>query len=306
MSVIDISVIICTRNRAAYLQKCLDSLLVQSLPPGRYEVIVVDNGSEDSTADDVRARSEATPSPAIRYLSETRLGLSVARNTGIQAASGPLVAFLDDDAFACAEWLENILLAFAAGGQELGCVGGKIELVWEKARPPWLSDTLLGPLGKLDIAPVPVQLSANQYLYGGNLAVRKTLLQEVGMFDPSLGRRGKLLISNEEIDLQDRLRLKGTSRYYDPGVLVYHHARRECVSRRWYLQRRFWQGVSESTDLVNKRLYQREMFMSSFRNAMFIFRKLLSFGRESANFASVLELSYYLGRLYGFSRAGSR
>lgn len=294
----EISAVICTRNRLPYLRKALDSLNVQTLSRSQYEIVVVDNGSSDATAAYVLA--QAREWPGLQYVSEPRVGLSAARNTGCRASSGRYLAFLDDDGIATPLWLESICRAFEAGGSSIGCIGGKIDLIWEKDRPPWLHDALLGPLGKLDVSPEPMLLPDGRYLFGGNFAIAKDLLEAIGGFDPDLGRRGKRLTSNEEVELQNRLARRGYSRLYDPEIFVYHHARAECISKRWYLRRRFWQGASECIEEVRSAEEKRESLSSCLR---YMYKAVKEMVRIDATFDSALDFSYYAGRGFGLSRS---
>jgi len=130
------SVIICTRNRAEYLQEAIKSLLDQSLQKNLYEIIIVDNRSTDNTKDIIKKFSK---SKNIRYIYEPILGLSQARNAGLKNARGKYVAYLDDEAVASKNWLETILETFESVKPRPGCIGGKIEPIWESPRPKWLS-----------------------------------------------------------------------------------------------------------------------------------------------------------------------
>ena len=122
------SIAICTLNRAADLKEALLSLLRQSYPDP-YEVIVVDNGSTDETRQVVEEYGKLVSIP-VRYVYEERLGLSVARNRAIREASGEYVLFLDDDAIASEHWIAEIVALFERNPR-IGCVGGKIEPLWE-------------------------------------------------------------------------------------------------------------------------------------------------------------------------------
>jgi glycosyltransferase involved in cell wall biosynthesis len=86
-----ISVVICTRNRVSYLRPAVNSVLSQASNGPSTEVIIVDNGSTDSTAD--FARSLCSAFPNVKYVFEPSLGLSRARNSGLHAARGQYVAF---------------------------------------------------------------------------------------------------------------------------------------------------------------------------------------------------------------------
>lgn len=115
-----ISVVVITRNRAQQLKACLYSIYDQRRPPD--EVIVVDNGSTDSTKDVVSAFNA---SRSVSYVFEPIPGVSQARNAGVTAASGDIVAFLDDDAVAAYDWLFFIEQSFSKDPR-IGIVGGAI------------------------------------------------------------------------------------------------------------------------------------------------------------------------------------
>src|SRR5687767_744377 len=119
-----VSVVVPTRGRAAYLEVTLDSLLAQrtEIP---HEILVVDDGAPDATAEVVAAR------PAVRYVAHgEKRGLNAARNTGVREARAPLIAFVDDDVLVPPGWLE----AVAAGARrhpEAGALGGPIRARFE-------------------------------------------------------------------------------------------------------------------------------------------------------------------------------
>src|SRR4051812_18815161 len=109
------SVIICTRNRSAQLEKCLAAVAGQTLKPA--EVIVIDNAPEDETTKETASRW------GVSYFVEPRLGLSRARNRGAAEASSDIVAYIDDDALPSLDWLEKFLAAF--NQQEISAAGGR-------------------------------------------------------------------------------------------------------------------------------------------------------------------------------------
>src|SRR5690349_21431211 len=126
---IRISAIIPTYNRADYLGNAIQSLIEQTLPIEQYEILVIDNCSTDRTRQIVC--EDFAHVPNLRYIYEPVLGLSQARNTGWQQARGDYVAYLDDDAIASSQWLEKILFTFRTVTPIPGCVGGKVEPIWE-------------------------------------------------------------------------------------------------------------------------------------------------------------------------------
>lgn len=247
---IRISAIICTHNRAEYLKKTIKSLINQTLPKEEYEVIVVDNSSTANTKQviDQLRECQSTKIPEqkidIRYVYEAVLGLSRARNTGWRNAKGEYVAYLDDDAIASNDWLEKILDFFKTVDPKPGCIGGKVEPIWEVPRPAWLSDKLLGQLTILDWGPEPLFLDDEQWFVGANMAFPKVLLKEIGGFQVKLGRIGNKLLSMEEILLRKEIEEKGYRCFYHPEVSVKHHILPHRLTKKWFQDRAYWNGVS--------------------------------------------------------------
>lgn len=238
-----ISAIICTHNRADYLPRAIQSLVDQTLSADQYEIIVVDNASTDSTAAVVQTFVHL---PQVRYCHEPQLGVSHARNHGYQQAHGQYVAYLDDDEIANPDWLAAILAAWHISSPQVGLMGGKVLPIWEGDRPPWLTNNLLCPLSLLDWADTPITLNAQQYLVGGNMTLPRALLTEIGGFQVGLGRRGKNLLSNEELMLKQQLEARGYISRYHPNIVVHHHVPRDRLRQWWFLKRFFWQGVSNA------------------------------------------------------------
>lgn len=239
-----VTVIICTLNRSNYLDKALESLANQIFDPSSFEVIVVDNGSTDNTKNTVISKSDKFFN--LRYIFEPQKGLSNARNTGLKEASGKYIAYLDDDAVACPKWLANMLNCFETIKPSPSCVGGKVSPIWEAPRPIWLADQLLGYLTIIDWSDIPVFIEKPRYIAGANMAFPKDVLQQLGGFSTTLGRKGKKLLSNEELDLQEKIMNEGHAIYYDPAIQVSHHAPASRLNQEWFLNRLYWQGISEA------------------------------------------------------------
>jgi len=243
-AMVRISAVICTLNRAAYLAKAMESLVNQTYPKEYYEIIVVDNGSTDNTREVVEQFSQLA---RIRYIHEPIKGLSRARNTGWQAASGKYVAYLDDDAIACPHWLDKMMEAFETAEPRPASVGGKAVPLWESERPAWLEDRMLGAYAIVDWgkqARFFKPLSPEHHV-GCNIAYTRTVLQECGGFNVNLGRKGGNLLSNDENLIRQYIDSHGLGIYYDPEILVEHVVPKERLTRRFMLRRRFWQGISD-------------------------------------------------------------
>ncbi|NEQ49250.1 MAG: glycosyltransferase family 2 protein [Leptolyngbya sp. SIO3F4] len=239
-----ISAVICTYNRATYLKKAIQSLMAQNLKEEVYEILIVDNNSTDNTKKTVIEFSADVHN--IHYIFEPIQGLSKARNTGLAEAKGEYVAYLDDDAIAEPDWLESILSCFEAATSPLGCVGGKIDPIWEAPCPEWLPDNYLSYLTILDWGPEPILIDSKKYLAGANMAFPTDLLRKLGGFNVELGRQGKKLLSSEEVWLQETIRRHSHDVYYDPSVVVKHHAAASRLVPDWFFQRLYWQGISNA------------------------------------------------------------
>jgi len=241
-----ISAIICTHNRAGYLPKAIQSLLDQPTPKDTYEIVIVDNCSTDSTKEVVEKFSRATKN--FRYIYESTLGLSHARNAGWRNARGKYVAYLDDDAIACPIWLDKILEVFETVSPRPGCVGGKAQPLWEAPRPTWLSDELATGLTVIDWSDTPHALLdlSQEWLVGANIAFPREVLELVGGFTSGLDRAGKKLLSSGDVFLEKQILKAGYSCFYHPEIAIGHHIQKSRLEKRWFIRRYYWQGISDA------------------------------------------------------------
>jgi GT2 family glycosyltransferase len=217
-----ISVVICAYNAAATLDECLRHACSLDYP--QLEIIVVDDGSTDDTA------SIARRYPRARLVQIDHGGLSVARNEGLRAARGELVAYLDSDAYPTPEW--PYYLALGLQGSNLGGVGGPNV-------PP--ADA---PLGAQVVAhspggPVHVLLTDDraEHIPGCNVAFRKVVLEEIGGFDPVYTAAG------DDVDVCWRVLDRGWDIAFHPAALVWHHRR---PGLRAYLRQQAGYGRAEA------------------------------------------------------------
>jgi glucosyl-dolichyl phosphate glucuronosyltransferase len=304
---IRISVVIATLNRANYLRKALQSLSDQNMESSDYEVIVVDNGSTDNTKIIVE---EFSRNPNFVYLFEPVVGLSKARNTGLKAATGDYVAYLDDDAIAHPAWLKNILSDFEKFTPIPGCIGGCVLPIWEIPQPDWLSDKMLVYLSLVSWSDIPTILQVNQGISGCNMAYSKEILMGIGGFREELGRHGRNLLSNEEVYVQQLLISKGFNIIYDPEIAVLHHIAAERLDKKWFEARVFWQGISKAFMLrIMQNLSNNKRILMSARKVLWVLPRMaliFTSPKASDRFRRFCQVREAFGFIYGllFFEAG--
>ncbi len=215
-----LSVVLPTYNRAAGVAQAIQTVVDQTASPDLYEVIVVDNNSTDNTSEVVRAMAAKHPS-LIRYVFETRQGVSYARQAGIDVARGELIGFFDDDVKVAPDWIETILRTFAEH-PELDCIGGKVLPKFQVPPPAWLTPSHWAPLALQDFGNEPLEISAKTLrgLISANLACRKGLLDRIGGFSPRFQRVKDIIGSLEDDEWNRRMWKAGAKASYVPELVA--------------------------------------------------------------------------------------
>ena len=214
----DVSVVICTYNRAELLRLALETLLRQSPPNLTYEVIVVDNNSTPETRGVVN--EIAQNDSRVRYVRETRQGNAYARNTGVANARAPIVAFLDDDVTVRDNWLEIIPRIFKETNADF--IGGKVLPRWEEPPPSWLGAAHWAPIAALDYGDSRFEINADNALclLTANIAFKKEVFAKHGEFSAAVQRAGDSIGSLEDHEFLTRLLRAGVTGLYVPEMIV--------------------------------------------------------------------------------------
>jgi len=247
----DVSVIVCTYNRAVSLGDTLQALEAQVTPPDlAWELLVVDNNSSDGTRDVVAAFARATRL-RVRYLFEPRQGLSHARNAGVAQAHGAIVAFTDDDVQPEPDWVAGVRAVLIDTGADI--VGGRILPLWAHPRPPWLASRpyLRGPFAIMEhpVGGPVMEARGNPNVWGANMAFRREVFGLSGTFDPELGVTGQKLYRGEEVDLVRRALRAGCRAVYEPRLVVWHRIPASRMRRRYIARFYFEQAEGEALAL---------------------------------------------------------
>jgi glycosyltransferase involved in cell wall biosynthesis len=249
------SVLICTFNRADLLREMLESL--QTIRTARaWDVIVVDNNSTDHTRAIAERFAATFPVPLV-YVFEARQGKSHALNTGIQVSRGEIIVFTDDDVRVGPQWLDAAC-ATLDEQPEVDYTGGPVRPIWGATPPVWLDQRrgdLWGTLAILDYGSAEFVFEERQRVpLGANMAVRRRLIDRIGGFDPSLGRRGRSLLGQEQAEFFARGRENGARGVYVPTMELFHHVPPERLTKQYFRRWWFWKGVSRArVDALHQR-----------------------------------------------------
>lgn len=255
-----ISVIICTYNRQKYIYNLLKSLAENDYPHSDYEIVLVDNNCTDNTAAECERFRHDYPTVNLQYRIETSQGLSYARNNGIKSAKGEILIYVDDDALTSKEYLKSYADFFEANSQAMAA-GGPVEPIYEGKEPEWFSFYTRQPItGELYLGKKQRIFPKGKYPIGCNSAYRKSVFEEVGLFNVELGRKGTGLLGAEEKDLFDKMVSKGIQFYYIPTAILYHLIAEQRLNLEYFEKLTLSIGRSErmrTKAISNKKYFQR-------------------------------------------------
>jgi glycosyltransferase involved in cell wall biosynthesis len=228
------SVIVCTNNRAALLERSILSLLgCERDQP--FEILVVDNASTDDTPAVVERLAGEHPDSQLRYVLEPRLGLHHARHAGARAAHADLLLYTDDDVEVDPRWVSAYVRAFG-GHPDMLVAGGPAIPGWETEPPRWVaelyaSDWFCLPLALIDRGPQFLLDSAGHF-FGVNMAVRAEALRRFGGFRPEL--IGSASVGSGEWGLQMAITEAGGLIGWVPGARVTHWVPRSRMEPQFF------------------------------------------------------------------------
>jgi glycosyltransferase involved in cell wall biosynthesis len=233
-----VSVVIPTYNRSELLRHALLALLKQDASRSTFEIIVVDNNSSDGTRATVQTLV-ASSAVNLRYLREQRQGNAYARNSGIKSSRGLIIAFLDDDVLVPRDWVSTLKAAFDAH-HDLSFVGGKILPLWHEPPPSWLTAEHWSPLALIDYGLDELEIAGQNPLglLTANIAFRREVFDELGMFSPRLQRVKNTIGSLEDHEFLLRVCRSGKKGKYIPHLIATAPIERERLTkdyhRRWH------------------------------------------------------------------------
>lgn len=217
------TVAICTFNRADLLAYALEALVGQSVGQESFELLIVNNNSKDHTLE--VANSFADQFKHFKVVTELKQGLSNARNRAYEEATTPWVLYLDDDAKAAPDLIAKTLSVMDQTDYQ---IFGGIFLPWYHfGRPIWYKDRYAS--NKMRYQKITT-LGLSEYVCGGVFCVHKTLFEQYGGFDPNIGMIGNTIGFGEETEFQNVLRKNGVKIAYVPDMIIYHIVKENRLS----------------------------------------------------------------------------
>jgi len=236
-----VSVVICayTEERWTSLLRAVSSVHSQTRPAEEIVVVVDHNPSLLR-----RVRRELPGLQAVE--NQGAAGLASARNAGVDACTGSIVAFLDDDAQARPDWLERLTTAYT--DRDVIATGGSIEPVWEGGRPRGFPEEFDWVVG-CTYRGMPTRTSVVRNLIGANMSFRRGALLRAGGFKPGMGRVGTRPVGCEETDLCIRAAtaIPGGKIVYDPMARVWHDVPPQRGRWTYFKARCYAEGLSKAT-----------------------------------------------------------
>jgi glucosyl-dolichyl phosphate glucuronosyltransferase len=212
-----LSIVICTHRRFQLLELAIQSLCEQSADKSAFEVVVVDNDTR-SNYEVAQLVNKASEKINIRYLFEDQLGLSHARNTGGKAAVSEYIGYMDDDAKATPNYIASILFVIHKKMPDI--IGGPHIPFYLTTKPKWFKD-IYATDPKIEFTGY---LKSDQFISGMNICFKKSLLDNVGWFDPKYGMIGNKIWYAEETVVQVNAWKKNPDLlvYFDANISVEH------------------------------------------------------------------------------------
>ena len=276
-----VTVIVPVYNAEISLEKCIESILDLDYPKDKLEIIFIDNNSTDASLSILEKYKDR-----IKVLNEKKQGAPAARNKGIKEASHEIIAFADADCEVDKEWLKK-LVEVLAKNQNISAVGGKI-----LSKKPCNDIERYGEI--IHDNEKAINFYDPPYIASGNMAIKKSLIIKVGMFDEEIVR-------SEDLDMFFRLNSIGYRFKYTPEAVVFHQNEKTLKG---LFKEGFMHGVwavkvwkkHRNTLLKSKRRFLLKGYIEISKALCMLLCAI--FSRKSAN-SSLYKLTFDLGKKTG-------
>lgn len=298
-----ISIIIPTLNRSAFLNDVLDSIMEMDKPDMEYEVIVVDNGSTDSTKDVVH--NAINRCDVIKYIFEPNKGLHNARHAGLKSSSGKWIAYLDDDIYLSNSWLRSIHDIKLE--DDIALITGRVMPDYEISPPIWVNDlwqkTKYGNIcicySLCDLGNELINIPAT-YAFGCNFIIKRSVLLECCGFHPDGVPDDQIMYRGDgETSVARKIERMGLSTIYSPNIEITHRITKQQLAKEYIYKRGYIEGISSSFTVIRNRGKPGLDFVTILKN---IKKKLgIIFSKINLTDEFKINALFYTGYLKGMS-----
>lgn len=269
-----VSVIIPTYNRSEMLCCTVNSFLIQNYPPDRYEIIIADNNSTDTTRE-VSTKYVGTSNVSVKYLFEQHQGVHYARNSAAKKARGEILYFTDDDMIADQALLHELMKIFVQFS-EVGCATGLVLPLFQKEPPDWVIRNLWNSYLSLTEKGKPEELiiSKNNLAYSCHEAIRRDLFFKAGGFHPE--NTAGTWIGSGETGLSLRIEELGYKFAYTSKSIIYHMIPKNRTTLKYLIKRIGNQGFADSYTDYRTHRNRSEILPAMLKRNIISFPKKLS------------------------------
>ncbi len=241
-----ITIAICTYNRAEYLRDTLNDIVAQTADSKTYEIVVVNNNSSDHTNDVCRDFAAKYKNHQFKAVKEDKQGLSHARNRAVTEAGSDNILYIDDDVHLPSDFVAAAL-NYLEKYPDAKCAGGRIYVSFDgfDERPNWIPGELMPMFGLHDLGDSDRMYPSNNFPRGGNMLIRKSVLENTGMFEPDLGRKGEVLLGSEEKQLFEKVRERKIQLHYWANLYLWHRIGENRLQKAYLKEQSAGIGKSE-------------------------------------------------------------
>ena len=231
-----ITAAICAGEAQDGLARAVDSVIEQSLPKDRYELVLI--GDDTAKRRVERPHASLTGVPNVRWIKQAGKDRASARDAAVEQSQAPLIAFLDENAAADHGWLASLCRTFDQFGKAAQVVGGRVRPLWTAPRPPWLGNELLAELSLVELGDTARFLENGETIADVNIAFRRDQLVALGGFRGAEDRRpGSSPL--------DRLAAEGRRAIYDPQAIADYAVPADRLTQDWFRSRAAWRAVAD-------------------------------------------------------------
>jgi len=277
-----LSIIIPTRNRLLTLVGTVNSLLNQSLDKKKYEILIVDQSTNQDTKEFISLKKN-TSDYKIKYIYNNIPGLHSSRNIGAKKAIGDVLIFTDDDVCIDYNYLEIVFNSFK-DSLSIAIMTGKILPIYKGKLPEWINyfwenynnGKYIWQISLLDLGNEKKEISPN-LIFGCNYIIRRDLYVKFKGTNPDAFPKELIKYSgNSEIALSYKINESGLKIVYNPDLVIYHIVSKEKLTEKYFYDRNYFEGIKKSYDDIRK-TRKRIPLKQTIRDFFLVFKSVLIF-----------------------------